>query len=60
MSAIEEHAPEVVLTDIRMPPTRTDEGIRIAIALRDERPDVGVVVLSQYSEPGYVLPPTGV
>jgi DNA-binding NarL/FixJ family response regulator len=47
--------PDVVLTDIRMPPTHTDEGIRLARHLRDTRPDVGVVVLSQYVEPAYAL-----
>jgi DNA-binding NarL/FixJ family response regulator len=53
--AIEERRPNVVLTDIRMPPTQSDEGIRLAAQLRAERPEVGVVVLSQYAEPGYVL-----
>jgi DNA-binding NarL/FixJ family response regulator len=53
--AIEEHQPEVVVTDIRMPPTGTDEGLRAAEKLRDEHPDVGVVVLSQYIEPEYAL-----
>ena len=53
--AIAEHRPDVVITDIRMPPTRTDEGIRVAEQLRDSDPEVGVVVLSQYSEPAYVL-----
>jgi DNA-binding NarL/FixJ family response regulator len=47
--------PDVVLTDIRMPPTGTDEGIRAAEQLRDSHPDVGVVVLSHYVEPGYAL-----
>ena len=47
--------PDVVLTDIRMPPTGTDEGIRAAEQLRDTHPDVGVVVLSHYVEPGYAL-----
>ena len=53
--ALDEHRPDVVVTDIRMPPTGTDEGIRAANRLRDERPEVGVVVLSQYSEPEYAL-----
>src|SRR5256885_1097794 len=44
--------PDVVLTDIRMPPTGTDEGIRAAEQLRESHPDVGVVVLSHYLEPG--------
>lgn len=53
--AIEEEHPDVVLTDIKMPPTSTDEGIRLATQLHDTHPELGVVVLSQYSEPGYVL-----
>ena len=53
--AIEVWSPDVVLTDIRMPPAGTDEGIRIAAELRDSAPEVGVVVLSQYAEPAYVL-----
>jgi len=44
-----------VLTDIRMPPSRSDEGIRAAEILRDTHPGVGVVVLSQYAEPIYAL-----
>jgi DNA-binding NarL/FixJ family response regulator len=55
LDAVGEHEPDVVMTDIRMPPTNSDEGIRAAAALRESHPDVGVVVLSQYSEPGYVL-----
>jgi DNA-binding NarL/FixJ family response regulator len=47
--------PDVVLTDIRMPPTGVDEGIRAAEQLRDTHPDVGVVVLSQYGEPQYAV-----
>jgi DNA-binding NarL/FixJ family response regulator len=54
-TAIATWNPEVVLTDIRMPPSGADEGVRIASALRDTRPDVGVVVLSQYAEPAYAL-----
>jgi DNA-binding NarL/FixJ family response regulator len=53
--AVERERPDVVLTDIRMPPTQTDEGIRLAADLRETRPEVGVVVLSQYAEPEYVL-----
>ncbi|HKP22112.1 MAG TPA: response regulator transcription factor [Thermoleophilaceae bacterium] len=53
--AIGEHRPDVVVTDIRMPPTRTDEGIQVAGRLRVSDPGIGVVVLSQYSEPAYVL-----
>jgi DNA-binding NarL/FixJ family response regulator len=54
-SAIEADEPDVVITDIRMPPTGTDEGLRAADRLRVERPRVGVVVLSQYAEPEYAL-----
>lgn len=45
----------MVITDIRMPPARRDEGLRLAAQLRRERPRVGVVVLSQYAEPEYAL-----
>jgi DNA-binding NarL/FixJ family response regulator len=55
LRAIELWSPDVVLTDIRMPPAATDEGIRIAADLRDSAPNIGVVVLSQYAEPAYVL-----
>ena len=55
LEAIEKESPDVVLTDIRMPPTGTDEGIQIAGRLREERPEVGVVVLSQYADPAYAL-----
>jgi DNA-binding NarL/FixJ family response regulator len=51
--AVAEHSPDVLVTDVRMPPTSTDEGIRAARALRATHPDLGVVVLSQYAEPGY-------
>jgi DNA-binding NarL/FixJ family response regulator len=54
-AAVDELRPDVVLTDIRMPPTQSDEGIRLAARLRADHPDMGVVVLSQYAEPGYVL-----
>jgi DNA-binding NarL/FixJ family response regulator len=53
--ACDEHDPDVVLTDIRMPPTNTDEGIRLAAELRDSHPRIGVVVLSQFSDPTYAL-----
>jgi DNA-binding NarL/FixJ family response regulator len=55
LATVAETKPDVVLTDIRMPPTGTDEGIRAANALREQHPDVGVVVLSQYVEPAYAL-----
>jgi DNA-binding NarL/FixJ family response regulator len=55
LAAVEEHRPDAVLTDIRMPPGNTDEGIVAATTLRETHPDVGVVVLSQYVEPTYAL-----
>lgn len=55
LAAVDSDAPDVVLTDIRMPPTGTDEGIQAAVALRETHPEVGVVVLSQYAEPAYAL-----
>jgi DNA-binding NarL/FixJ family response regulator len=51
--AVNEQQPDVVLTDIQMPPTNTDEGIRLAAELRTTHPGVGVVILSQYAEPLY-------
>ena len=53
--ACEEQRPDVVLTDIRMPPTHTDEGIRLAAELRTSHPEIGVVILSQFSDPTYAL-----
>ena len=55
LAAAEAHRPDVVVTDIRMPPTGTDEGIRAAAVLRERDASTGVVVLSQYSEPAYAL-----
>ena len=55
LAAVESERPDVVLTDIRMPPTRVDEGIQAAARLRETHPEVGVVVLSQYIDPGYAL-----
>lgn len=52
---VEACTPDVVITDIRMPPTGTDEGIQIALRLRETRPEVGVVVLSQHADPAYAL-----
>src|SRR5215218_3766474 len=53
--ACDREQPDVVITDIRMPPTNTDEGIRIAMELRDRHPQMGVVVLSQFSDALYAL-----
>jgi DNA-binding NarL/FixJ family response regulator len=55
LAAIEAHHPDVVVTDIRMPPTGTDEGLQAATQLRETHPETGVVVLSQYAEPQYAL-----
>ena len=54
-AAVLELRPDVVLADIRMPPTTTDEGIRLAAELRSSHPGVGVVILSQYADPHYAL-----
>jgi DNA-binding NarL/FixJ family response regulator len=55
LDLVERTAPSVVVTDIRMPPTGTDEGIQIAAKLRADHPDIGVVVLSQHSDASYAL-----
>lgn len=55
LAAVEEEEPDAVLTDIRMPPTHTDEGIQVAQALRASHPAIGVVVLSQFADPDYAL-----
>ena len=55
VEAVEEVKPDVVVTDIRMPPTETDEGIRVAAMLRRSHPQIGVLVLSQYAAPSYAL-----
>jgi DNA-binding NarL/FixJ family response regulator len=52
-AAVERDRPDVVLTDIRMPPTNTDEGIRLAKSLRETHPEIGVVVISQHANAGY-------
>ncbi|MBW3658169.1 MAG: response regulator transcription factor [Actinobacteria bacterium] len=54
-AAVDEHDPDVVLTDIRMPPSGTDEGIQAAERLRGTHPATGVVVLSQYADASYAL-----
>jgi len=53
--ALASHRPDVLITDIRMPPSGADEGIRVAAALRESDPEIGVVVLSQYAEPAYAV-----
>jgi len=52
-AAVAEHAPDLVITDIRMPPTFTDEGLRAAVELRRAHPGLAVAVLSQYVQHGY-------
>jgi DNA-binding NarL/FixJ family response regulator len=53
LAAIPVHRPDVVIADVRMPPTHTDEGIRAALVIRRQWPDVAVLVLSQYVEERY-------
>lgn len=55
IEAVDAHGPDVVLTDIRMPPDHSDEGIQAARLLRQRHPDVGVVVISQFADPAYAL-----
>jgi DNA-binding NarL/FixJ family response regulator len=55
LELVEREAPDVVVTDIRMPPTGTDEGIQAAALLRERHPSMGVVVLSQFTSPAYAL-----
>jgi DNA-binding NarL/FixJ family response regulator len=52
---VRSYRPDVAVVDIRMPPTHTDEGLRAAQRIREEFPEVGVLVLSQYVEPGYAM-----
>jgi DNA-binding NarL/FixJ family response regulator len=54
-ASVERAKPDVVVTDIRMPPSNTDEGIQFAEELRSSHPDVGVVILSQHAEPRYAM-----
>jgi DNA-binding NarL/FixJ family response regulator len=54
LAAIEETRPDVVVTDVRMPPTGTDEGVRVARRLATAHPDIGVVIVSQYSDPEWL------
>ncbi|MGA4955400.1 response regulator transcription factor [Streptomyces lavendulocolor] len=53
LAAVDTEPPDVVIADVRMPPTHTDEGLRAALAIRRSRPRVGVLVLSQYVENRY-------
>src|SRR5487761_1660177 len=53
LRAVAEHTPDVVVVDVRMPPTFTDEGLRAALVIRDRWPEVGVLVLSQWVEERY-------
>lgn len=55
MAAVEQHRPDLVITDVRMPPSHTNEGIRAAREIRSARPDVGIIVLSQYLDADYVI-----
>ena len=55
LAAVDAELPDVVVTDIRMPPGDGDEGIQAAERLRKTNPDIGVVVLSQYANPSYAL-----
>ena len=55
LAAVAADRPDVVVADIRMPPTHTDEGIRLAATLRETHPGIGVVVLSNFADPAYVL-----
>ena len=55
LAAVEEERPDVVITDIRMPPSRQRRGHQVAHTLRELYPEIGVVVLSQYAEPRYPL-----
>jgi len=55
LALVDETKPDVVVTDIRMPPTGTDEGLRAASWVREHHPETGVVVLSQYTSPSYAL-----
>jgi DNA-binding NarL/FixJ family response regulator len=55
LSAVESERPDVVILDIRMPPSGDDEGILVARRLRETHPDIGVIVLSQYAGPAYAI-----
>jgi DNA-binding NarL/FixJ family response regulator len=53
LQAVAEHQPDLAVIDVRMPPTHTDEGIRAALVIRRQYPDVALLVLSQYVEESY-------
>jgi DNA-binding NarL/FixJ family response regulator len=53
LAAVERERPDVVIADVRMPPTHTDEGIRAALVIRSQWPDIAILVLSQYVEERY-------
>lgn len=53
LRAVDEHRPDLCIVDIRMPPTHTDEGVRAAMVLRAQHPDVAILMLSQYVEERY-------
>jgi DNA-binding NarL/FixJ family response regulator len=55
LEAVERELPDVVLSDIRMPPLQDREGLRVAALLRETHPEIGVVLLSQYEDPAYAL-----
>src|SRR3982751_4999043 len=55
LEGVETMRPDVVVTDIRMPPSDSDEGLQVAARLRETQPEIGVVVLSQFAEPRYAL-----
>jgi DNA-binding NarL/FixJ family response regulator len=53
LAAVDEHRPELAVVDVRMPPTHTDDGLRAALEIRSRRPEVAILVLSQYVEEQY-------
>lgn len=55
LAAVRETLPEVVVTDVRMPPTHTDEGARAAKEIREAHPEIGVLLLSQFVEPSHTF-----